>query len=454
MKSRKNTAGTFVRIVIIIVLAVLIGGVLLFNFFFKTDGTPSSIFGIYFLRTNEVYMETEIMPGDMIIAMEAEPSDLNPDDVVICKFRDRITVMRITAVNPGVPVSFSVKYDTAPETDAFSIGAENIIARAKYKDAVLGKLLDVATSVPGIIVAVIIPLTLIIIYQITRFAGNREDADEDEEYGGEGIVRERSGKTVSERTADLTEMLSERELDDPAISLTDFKDIKAELDSLKEAEPQKQTGSVKLAIDERGRAVVQKHDFEATRQIAPNAYTKPAPSRTETSDRANSFARTEVSAGIAAPSSSHTAGFSRTYEAAKASDPVVFLKPEPLPQSGSVTRIGDLVRDNETSREDEAVREMLRPKPASVIPESINRAQQSASKTAPSEFEDSVREYYKKEDTRVTPAESFAEPAASSIPPGAAVPKENIAPVRRKKSTRTIDELMKIIDSEAGKISK
>jgi hypothetical protein len=478
MKSRKNTAGTIIRVLIILVLAVLIGGVLLFNFFFKTDGTPSSIFGIYFLRTNEVYMENEIMPGDMIIAVKTDPAELAADDVVICQFRDRITIMRIMAVGEGEPLTFSVKYDTVPETDAFSIGADNIIARARYKDAVMGKLLDVATSVPGIIVAVIIPLTLIIIYQITRFAGGREDTDDEESDDGEGIIRERSTKSVSERTADLTEMLSERELDDPAISLTHFKSTAPEDEAYTRTPAER-----KLAIDERGKAVVQQNteradlykqpaasptvsrraEFEATRQIALNAYTKNTPEANGVSANVREDIRTVKTPGgvsesvrlVKTPGGAGENVRNSGGEAVRASDPVVFLKPEPVKSAPNVTRIGDLVRD--TARED--AREKLLPKPASVIPESITRLQQTASQTAPSGFDDSVREYYRKEDD--TPSQRFAEPAAyipplstPVIPEGAAIPKENLAPVRRKKSTHTIDELMKIIDSEAGKITK
>ncbi|MDR0974107.1 MAG: hypothetical protein LBL80_00195, partial [Ruminococcus sp.] len=167
---RKKSAGTLVRVLIILVLTVLIGGVLIFNFFFKTDGSPSSVFGIYFLRTNEVYMETEIMPGDMVIAMETDPTEIKPQDAVIAQFDDRITIIRVIEVTQGEPPTFLVKYDTVDDSKAFNIDADKIIAVAKYKDPFLGQLLGVATSVPGIIIAVIIPLTLIIIYQIARFA--------------------------------------------------------------------------------------------------------------------------------------------------------------------------------------------------------------------------------------------------------------------------------------------
>jgi hypothetical protein len=440
MKARKNTAGTFIRVLIIIVLAVLIGGVLLFNFFFKTDGSPASVFGLYFLRTNEVYMENEIMPGDMIIAVKTDPADLAPSDVVICQFRERITIMRIIAVGEGEPLTFSVKYDTAPETDAFVISADNIIAKAEYKDAVMGKLLDIATSVPGIIVAVIIPLTLIIIYQITRFAAGREDPDEEELDAGEGIIRRQPEKTVSERTADLEELLSERELDDPAISLKDFSSAHETpgLASTGKA-AQKAVDIKKLSIDERGKAVIEttraeyeaarRADLEATKQIALTAYAKNTPEPVKTYEPVR-------------PAERYTE---------RHADPVVFIKPEPLRQTENVTRIGDLARASDTSADEAAARELLRPKPVSVIPESINRVQQEASRTAPAGFDDSVREYYNKTET----AEAFAEPASQTfIPKNAAVPKENLSPVKRKNSSRTIDELMKIIDSESGKITK
>ncbi|MDR0903542.1 MAG: hypothetical protein LBM59_02805 [Ruminococcus sp.] len=423
---RKKSAGILVRVLIIIVLAVLIGGVLIFNFFFKTDGTPSSVFGIYFLRTNEVYMETEIMPGDMVIALETDPADIKPQDAVIAKFDERITIIRVIDVIPGETApTFLVKYDTVDESKAFNIDADKIVAVAKYKDPIMGQLLGVATSVPGIIIAVIIPLTLIIIYQIARFARERSDEEEDE-------------KPERERTEELTEIMSERPLEQGSMRLSGFT---AELEKMNA--PEKPRTERKLMVDERGRAGIAETirtdntTSDATRQIAIGAYTKNTPPPEPQSKTSNPYGdKPRFASRIGYPDE-------------KNNTPVLFIPPEEQNAELKKTRIDDLVRDNE--RADNAARSILRPKPASVIPEEVTRLQQNAPQTPNrTGFEDTVREYYSAR-TPATPEESgFAEPAAT-IPEGAVVPKERIAPVRRKKQSSTVDELMKLIDDQTTK---
>jgi hypothetical protein len=436
---RKNSAGILVRVLIIIVLTVLIGGVLVFNFFFKTDGTPSSIFGIYFLRTNEVYMEVEIMPGDMVIAMKTDPADIKVQDAVIAQFDERITIIRVVGITPGDPApTFLVKYDTVDESKAFNIDADKIIAVAKFKDPLMGQLLGVATSVPGIIIAVIIPLTLIIIYQIARFA--RERSEEEEE------------KPENERTEELTELMSERPLEQGSMKLSGFT---AELEKLKT--PEKPRTERKIMVDERGRAGIAEvtrsdnpRTDDATRQIAIGAYTKNTPaSFGSNGGNGGRDGRDSGSSGNpygSAPRFASRIGYPEKPETADT--PVLFLPPETSRSEVKKTRIDDLVRENEKA---ESAAESLRPRPASVIPDEVTRLQQQApSAPRKSGFEETVREYY----SARTEESGFAEPSGmneSNIPEGAAVPKERIAPVRRKKQSSTVDELMKLIDDQTAK---
>jgi hypothetical protein len=222
-------------------------------------------------------------------------------------------------------------------------------------------------------------------------------------------------------------MLSKRDLDEP-VKLSALKSDSAGVYS--------RTGGAgypgntperterKLSIDERGRAEL---TDSATRQISSAAFSKPA----DTSD---------------GPRFQSRIGFPE-----KESAPVMFMPPEPERETVKpVTRIDDLLRDKSSLPADDAVRDVLRPKPASVIPEEITRLQQGTAK--PSSFDESVREYYKtpsvpSEQYSAAP-ESFLEP---TIPEGATAPKEKIAPVRRKKPGSTVDELMKMIDDQTSK---
>jgi hypothetical protein len=434
MKQRTG-AGTFIRVLIILILVVLIGGVLAFNFFFKTDGTPSNIFGLYFLHTNEIYMETEIMPGDMVIAVKTDPSELKPDDVVICQFDERVTIIRIVAVEEAdgiTPASFWVKYDTVDDSKAFKIDESKIVAKAQYKDPVMGQLLGAATSIPGIIVAVIIPLTIIIIYQITRFARERSDYDDDEyeelpDKPGE-TPSERTERRFKERTEDLTDMLAERNLDEP-VKLSSLKTEDSGVKIRPTAKtPAAEKTERKLTVNERGRAEL---TDSSTRQISPLAFSKPVKPMSES-----------VPPAPEGPRFQSRIGFPE-----KENAPVMFVPPRQSEQAAKpVTRIDDLLRDRDKSPLDDKAKDILRPKPASVIPDEITRLQQSVPK--PTGFDESIKEYYQTPSKTDSMSEAFAEP---TIPNGATVPKEKITPVRRKKPSSTVDELMKMIDDQTSK---
>ena len=66
-----------------------------------------------------------------------------------------------------------------------------------------------------------------------------------------------------------------------------------------------------------------------------------------------------------------------------------------------------------------------------------------------------MKNYFEKNDKpTVYAGEKPAAEAVSTIPENAVVPKENIAPVRKKKSSKTLEELMSIIDAEETKLKK
>jgi hypothetical protein len=382
---RKKSGGTLFRVIIILLLIVLIGGVLVFNFFFKKDGTPSDIFGFYFLRSNETHMMPEIMPGDMVIGRETPVDELEVSDAVICRIRDSITVMRITAVNTDtVPISLTVKYDMATEADAFTISSDSVIARAEYKDPYLGKILDFATGVPGILLAIMIPLAAIIAYQVLKLRSNDDDDD----------PRER----LKADTADLTEMLEENSEDSP-MQVTFEKPVTAAYIS------EKVRPEHKITVDKTGKADL------AEVKVRP-------------------------SAGLSAVN---------TYQKYNATEKTVRTQTT-QPEMPKPTRIDDLLRE---MKEDIAKPdEKLYKQSSAVIPENIVRVAEEVPKRA---GENKEKPYFTAPETPSIPKPVKL---SDSVPRGAVVPKENIAPVTRKKASKTLDDLMKIIDAEESKLKK
>jgi signal peptidase len=383
---KKKSGGTFFRIIIILLLIVLIGGVLVFNFFFKKDGTPSDIFGYYFLRTEEVFMVPEIMPGDMVIGKEVTPEELAVDNAVICRIRDQITVMRIIAVNTDtVPISFTVKYDTSQsEADAVTISSDSVIALAEYRDPNLGKILDFATSVPGILLAIMIPLGMIIAYQVVKLRGSDDD-DED--------PREK----LKADTADIAQMLDQN---------SDSADMQVTFEKTPPREyiPEKVRPEQKLTVDKSGKADLTEVKVRPTAGLsAVNTYQK----------------------------------FNTTEPAVR---PVSHSPEMPKP-----TKIDDLLRE---MKEDISQTDLKPYKETSaVIPEAIAKVSEEVPKRA---GENKEKPYFTAPETPVRTAEKLP----GSVPRGAVIPKENIAPVTRRKASKTLDDLMKIIDAEESKLKK
>jgi signal peptidase I len=377
MAYKRKNGGTVFRIIIILLLILLIGGVLIFNFFFKKDGTPSDFLGIYFLRTNEVYMEPEIMPGDVVMGEEIEPDELKVSDVVICRIRERITVMRIIAVNAeSSPVSFTVKYDTATETDALTISSDSVIARATYTVAFLGGILDFATSVPGILIAIMVPLAAIIAYQVIKLRGNDEDDQ----------------TRLKADTADIAMMLEK-----------DYEDLPMQVKFEKPAYvPEKVRTEHKLTVDKTGKA-----DFAEVNQRSI--------------------------AGLSAVN---------TYQKYNATEPV---SAPPVPEMPKPTRIDDLLNEMKHDLDRPALENYTQT--SAVIPEKIVRVTQEVPKRS---GEDKEKPYFTAPETPPKTPNKLPE----SVPRGAVVPKENIAPVTRKKTSKTLDDLMKIIDAEESKLKK
>lgn len=376
----------------------------MFNFFFKKDGTASTIFGYYFLLTNETGMAPEIMPGEVVIGREINHSDLKADDVVIAKISDRITIIRITEVTQGIAGnSFLVKYDAAVSEAPVAISGDSIIAKAEIRSAPLGSVLRFATSVPGILIAVIIPLTIIIIYQIARFAGQSDD----DSSGSE---------TKKIDTSDIDDLLKQRDEENPSAAV--FKP------NISEFIPPKVPAEKKITVDKSGKADVveiKKPEISEVRRAAVNTYRKYTP---------------EPAVTRVQPS------------------PVNPLNNTP-PQN--VTRIEDLVPTMPVSEAESEIYEIPK-KYSAVIPGSIAALQTQASAPLKREI-DSPKTYF-----NVRTADTSSKPAnvpedgpvvpQTAIPKNAVIPKEKIAPAGRKNTGKTIDELMKIIDAESTKLKK
>lgn len=415
---KKFSAFSVAEIILIILLIAIIAAMIFIGVVFHKDNTATSIFGYCFYRTKAVNMETSIPQGTIIVAKESENDSIEAGSVILCKIGEYTVLTRVTEVQDD---AYIVKFDVAPDNETFRVEKSAVIAKAVWQLEAFGKFIDFATSTVGIIVVLIIPLTIIIAVQVIRI--NKLKA----------LEREASSLD------DIDDVINSRRKEEaPAVTFTKPK-FSDEAPEPRRPEKNEESPLVvrrprsrdfdfdeedsrpksRLTVDINGRA-----DFVAEEK---------EPVRIPENETPNE--RLERISGIA----KHTSPVSASAKASSGSEPTFAASP---------TRItADAVHSSEGERV------VFTPHVSNVIPDSLANIQEEAA--AKSGFDESVKNYFEKNDNPTVPTEEKpAVETVSTIPENAVVPKENIAPVRKKKSSKTLEELMSIIDAEETKLKK
>lgn len=415
---KKFSAFSVAEIILIILLIAIIAAMIFIGVVFHKDNTATSIFGYCFYRTKAVNMETSIPQGTIIVAKESENDSIEAGSVILCKIGEYTVLTRVTEVQDD---AYIVKFDVAPDNETFRVEKSAVIAKAVWQLEAFGKFIDFATSTVGIIVVLIIPLTIIIAVQVIRI--NKLKA----------LEREASSLD------DIDDVINSRRKEEaPAVTFTKPK-FSDEAPEPRRPEKNEESPLVvrrprsrdfdfdeedsrpksRLTVDSNGRA-----DFVAEEK---------EPVRIPENETPNE--RLERISGIA----KHTSPVSASAKASSGSEPTFAASP---------TRItADAVHSSEGERV------VFTPHVSNVIPDSLANIQEEAA--AKSGFDESVKNYFEKNDKPTVPTEEkTAVESVSTIPENAVVPKENIAPVRKKKSSKTLEELMSIIDAEETKLKK
>ena len=415
---KRFSAFSVAEIILIILLVAVIAAMIFIGVVFHKDNTATSVFGYCFYRTKAVNMETSIPQGTIIVAKESENDSIEAGSVILCKIGEYTVLTRVTEVQDD---AYIVKFDVAPDNETFRVEKSAVIAKAVWQLEAFGKFIDFATSTVGIIIVLIIPLTIIIAVQVIRInrlkalereASSLDDIDDvinsrrKEEAPAVTFTKPKFGDEASEPRR------SERSEESPlVVKRPRSRDFDFDEDDLRPKS--------RLTVDSNGRA-----DFVAEEK---------EPVRIPENETPNE--RLERISGIA----KHTSPVSASAKASSGSEPAYAAAP---------TRItADAVRSFEGERV------VFTPHVSNVIPDSLANIQEEAA--AKSGFDESVKNYFEKNDKPTVSAEEKpAAEAVSTIPENAVVPKENIAPVRKKKSSKTLEELMSIIDAEETKLKK
>ncbi len=415
---KKFSAFSVAEIILIILLVAVIAAMIFIGVVFHKDNTATSVFGYCFYRTKAVNMETSIPQGTIIVAKESENDSIEAGSVILCKIGEYTVLTRVTEVQDD---AYIVKFDVAPDNETFRVEKSAVIAKAVWQLEAFGKFIDFATSTVGIIIVLIIPLTIIIAVQVVRInrlkALEREASSLDDIDDVINSRRKEEAPAVTFSKPKFSDEAPEprhpeRSEESPlVVKRPRSRDFDFDEDDLRPKS--------RLTVDSNGRA-----DFVAEEK---------EPVRIPENETPNE--RLERISGIA----KHTSPVSASAKASSGSEPAYSAAP---------TRItADAVRSYEGERV------VFTPHVSNVIPDSLANIQEEAA--AKSGFDESVKNYFEKNDKPIIPTEEKpVVESVSTIPENAVVPKENIAPVRKKKSSKTLEELMSIIDAEETKLKK
>lgn len=415
---KKFSAFSVAEIILIILLIAVIAAMIFIGVVFHKDNTATSVFGYCFYRTKAVNMETSIPQGTIIVAKESENDSIEAGSVILCKIGEYTVLTRVTEVQDD---AYIVKFDVAPDNETFRVEKSAVIAKAVWQLEAFGKFIDFATSTVGIIIVLIIPLTIIIAVQVVRI--NRLK------------VLEREASSLD----DIDDVINSRRKEEaPAVT---FSKPRFSDEAPEPRHTEKNEGSPlvvgrprsrgfdfdeddlrpksRLTVDSNGRA-----DFVAEEK---------EPVRIPENETPNE--RLERISGVV----KHASPVSASAKASSGSEPAYAAAPTKI--------TADAIHSSEGERV------VFTPHVSNVIPDSLANIQEEAA--AKSGFDESVKNYFEKNDKPIIPTEEKpAVESVSTIPENAVVPKENIAPVRKKKSSKTLEELMSIINAEETKLKK
>ncbi len=419
-EKEKSSAFSVVEVIVVILLIIIIAGMIFCNVVFHSDNKSTSIFGYSFYKTRAVNMIPEIPVNTVIIAKKSEIPNIKENSVILCNIGEYTALIRVTEITQEDDETYYiVKFDTAPANETFRVSSEDVIAKAVWQLESFGKFLDFATSVPGIVIAVVIPLAIIIIIQVVRIRNIRE------------LEREASSLD------DFDDVIfSDKRNSTPAVTFTEPKfsedvtdkapPVRRELPKVGgyDSHEDELKSKAELTIDSSGKA----------------AYRAAEKSPAEDNSGINSASKQLSAIGASARASS-------------GSNPSYISRPTKI--EPRVTE-GFTPKTNSSLNSSDEERVVFTPHLSNVIPDSlVNIQEEAASSNGKSSFDESVKAYFEKNSDKPAPEAIPAdEKSVSTIPENAAVPKETIAPVKKNRSSKTLEELMSIIDAEETKLKK
>lgn len=212
-KSQKRGLGEKIGIAAIILLVILIICTFVVYGLFKGVDAAPSVFGYRIYIMNNDTMGEQIKKGSAVFIKEGlMPANEGNVILVTCpdtesdqniqnggensqSVKNKLAIVAycgtqdVTMPDGTIQAKHIVKYGNAPDSQRWVVNTEDIIGKAESYDPVMGAVIRFVSSKTGVLVMVIIPCSLIVIYEIVllilsmRKKLKESDKDGDNNYG-------------------------------------------------------------------------------------------------------------------------------------------------------------------------------------------------------------------------------------------------------------------------------
>ena len=406
MEKSKKSIVNIIEGIVIALMIILIASMLILYFSFSKEGTVPNLFGYTIYHTKAVNMEPEIPAESAVIAKASEIENIKVGSAILCRIGDDTVLTRVVQLlNENGEMSYVVKFDTAPPNNTFKIPSTSVIAKAMWTSTGLGSLLNFATSTFGIMLVIIIPSFIIIVFQIIRII-NAKHAEEDA-YSLDDLNEIMIDNSTPTQPAPVRPA-------EPKVQLKPIKQI---------VEPKETSKKEVLNIDKNGKAGLTSADASHSPLFSYDSIDVKTGKPKEAPEK-------PAEKTIKTPT---TDAFFNNYVDNKNRDQLY----------GDRIKRQEIVLDAEEQKSEPA--QEKKAFMSNVLPEklsdTVQEAEQPPKPAAPA--------------PEPVPKPVHADTVikkTQAIPPKAVVPKENLTPPPKRNTSKTISELMSIIDAEESKL--
>ncbi len=155
-------------IIMIILCSILfVSGVILINSYAKPNEVPS-FFGWKPFIVLSGSMETQILPGDIVVVKEIDAKKLKENDIIAFKYDDNIVIThRIIEIikDENGNTKYKTKGDNNNDEDDGFVRPEQIEGIYKFRIGKLGNLALFMQTPVGMVICISIPLILLLLLQ-------------------------------------------------------------------------------------------------------------------------------------------------------------------------------------------------------------------------------------------------------------------------------------------------